>query len=35
MEAIRDVMKNKDTCVITLIMFYESKGKNTKKYIGC
>ena len=28
MENIRDVMKNKDTCVIALIFFYESKGKN-------
>ena len=28
MENIRDVIKKKDTCVISLIMFYESKGKN-------
>ena len=27
MENIRDVMKNKDKCVISLIMFYVSKGK--------
>ena len=26
-ENIRYVMKNKDTCVIALIIFYESKGK--------
>ena len=31
---IRDVMKNKDTCVIAIIMFYGSKGKNQKKCIG-
>ena len=31
MENIRDVMKKKDTCVIPLIMFYESKGKNPIK----
>ena len=28
MENIRDVIKNKDTCVIAIIMFYESKGRN-------
>ena len=28
MENIRHFMKNKDTCVIALIMFYESKRKN-------
>ena len=28
METIRDVMKNKDTCVIVIIMFYGGKGKN-------
>ena len=31
MENIRYVMKNKDTCVIALIMFYESKGKKPIK----
>ena len=35
MENIKDVMKKKDTCVIALISFYENKGKNRKKYIGC
>ena len=31
MESIIDVMKNKDTCIIALMMFYESKGKNSTK----
>ena len=31
MEAIRDVIKKKDTCVIEIIMFYEIKGKKTIK----
>ena len=31
MENIRHVMKKKDTCVISLIMFYDSKGKNPIK----
>ena len=31
MENIRDVMRKKDTCVIALIMFYESKSKNPIK----
>ena len=31
MENIRDIMKNKDTCIIALIMFYESKGKKSIK----
>ena len=26
-ENIRDVMKKENTCINTLIMFYESKGK--------
>ena len=30
METIRDVMKNKYTCGIVLIMFYESTGTKTK-----
>ena len=34
-EAIRYVIKNKDTCVFVLIMFYESKGKKPKKCKGC
>ena len=35
MENIRDVMKKKDTCVIVLMLFYDNKGKNPKKCIGC
>ena len=31
MENIRDVMRKKDTCIISLIMFYESKTKNPIK----
>ena len=31
MENIRYVMKNKDTCVIALIFFYESKQTKPKK----
>ena len=31
MENIIDVMKNKDTCVISIILFYESKGEKPKK----
>ena len=30
MEAIRYVMKNKGTCVIALIMFYENKETKQK-----
>ena len=32
------VMKNKGTCVIALLMFYENKGPKTKKVyrvLGC
>ena len=35
MEPIRDVIKKKDTCVISLIIFYDNKGKKPKKCIGC
>ena len=35
METIRNVIKNKDTCVIALMIFYESKGNKPKKCIGC
>ena len=31
MENVRDVMENKDTCVIALIFFYESKGTPPQK----
>ena len=34
METIRNVIKNKDTCVIALMIFYESKGNKPKKCIG-
>ena len=34
MGTIRDVMKNKDTCVIALIMFYDSKGTKQKILYG-
>ena len=34
MENIRNVMKNKDTCVIALIFFNESKGGNKKIIYG-
>ena len=30
MVPIRDVMKNRDTCIIALIMFYNNKGKKPK-----
>ena len=33
MENIIDVMRNRDTCVIALIMSYESKTKNPNKMI--
>ena len=35
METIRYVVKKEDTCVISLIMFYESKVKTPKKCMGC
>ena len=35
METIRDFMKNNNTCIIALIMFYENNGVKTKKCIGC
>ena len=32
MKNIIDVMRKKDTCVIALVMFYESKTKNPIKF---
>ena len=33
MENIRNVMKNKNACVIELIFFYENKGTKPKKIV--
>ena len=31
METIRGCLKNKNTCIIALILFYENNGANPKK----
>ena len=35
METILDVVKKKDTCIFSIIIFYKSNGTKPKKCIGC
>ena len=35
MKVIQHFLRKKDTCVIVLVMFYDTKTKKQKKCIGC